>query len=147
MPKAAVLIKPCSVAAHRANARAMNYVLVFLGGGLGAALRYALNLGVPRVLGAGFPWATLIINVVGCFVMGIVSAWFAARASIAPEWRLFLTTGILGGFTTFSAFSLDFVQVFERGDAGQAVGYAAASVMLSIMACFAGLALVRGVLV
>ena len=146
MPKAAALIKACSVAAHRANARAMNYVLVFLGGGLGAALRYALNIGVPRVLGGASPWHTFIINVSGCFMMGIITAWLALRPGMAPEWRLFLTTGILGGFTTFSAFSLDFVQVFERGDAGQAVGYAAASVMLSIMACFAGLALMRGVL-
>lgn len=129
-----------------AKQRCMNVLFVFLGGGLGAALRYALNIGVPRVLGAAFPWHTFIINVSGCFTMGIITAWLALRPGMAPEWRLFLTTGILGGFTTFSAFSLDFVQLFERGDAGQAVIYVAASVLLSIVACFAGLALTRGLL-
>ena len=82
----------------------MNYLYVFLGGGLGAALRYGLNIGVPRVLGTAFPWATLIINIVGCFAMGLIAAWFILRPNLASEWRLFLATGILGGFTTFSAF-------------------------------------------
>ncbi len=121
----------------------MNYIYVFIGGGLGAAARYGFNLGVPRLIGAGFPWHTLIINVSGCFVMGLVTAWLAARASIAPEWKLFLTTGILGGFTTFSAFSLDFAQLMEGSNTGQAFFYAGASVILSILACFAGLALMR----
>ena len=121
----------------------MNYLYVFLGGGLGAALRYGLNSGVPRVLGAQFPWATLIINIVGCFAVGLIAAWFVLRPSLASEWRLFLITGILGGFTTFSAFSLDFAQLFERGDTGQAFAYATASVVISILACFAGLMLVR----
>ena len=121
----------------------MQALLVFLGGGLGAALRYSLNIGVPRVLGAQFPWATLIINIMGSFVMGLITAWFILRPNLAPEWRLFLTTGILGGFTTFSAFSLDFAQLFERGDTGQAFAYAAASVVISLLACLAGLMLVR----
>ena len=121
----------------------MNYLYVFLGGGLGAALRYGLNIGVPRVLGTAFPWATLIINIVGCFAMGLIAAWFILRPNLASEWRLFLATGILGGFTTFSAFSLDFAQLFERGDTGQAFAYATASVVISILACFAGLMLVR----
>ena len=123
----------------------MNYLYVFLGGGLGAALRYGLNSAVPRVLGAQFPWATLIINIVGCFAVGLIAAWFVMRPSFALEWRLFLTTGILGGFTTFSAFSLDFAQLYERGDTGQAFAYAAASVVISLLACFAGLMLVRAV--
>ena len=123
----------------------MNYIYVFLGGGLGAALRYGLNIGVPRVMGAQFPWATFFINVSGSFVMGLISAWFLLRPGFALEWRLFLTTGILGGFTTFSAFSLDFAQLYERGDAGQAFAYATASVVLAILACFAGLMLVRAV--
>ena len=121
----------------------MNAVLVFLGGGIGAAARYGLNISVPRATGAGFPWATLIINISGCFVMGLITAWLMLRPSLAPEWRLFLTTGILGGFTTFSAFSLDFAQLIERGEGSQALAYGAASVLLSILACFAGLALIR----
>ena len=121
----------------------MQALLVFLGGGLGAALRYSLNIGVPRVLGAQFPWATLIINIMGSFVMGLITAWFILRPNLAPEWRLFLTTGILGGFTTFSAFALDFAVLVERRDLISATFYVLASVGLSIIACFTGLALVR----
>ena len=124
---------------------AMSYLYVFLGGGLGAAARYGLNIGVPRVMGNGCPWHTLMINISGCFVMGLVTAWLASRPNVAPEWRLFLTTGILGGYTTFSAFSLDFAQLLERGDASAGFAYAAASVLLSILACFAGLFLVRAI--
>ena len=121
----------------------MNYLIVFLGGGLGAALRHGVNVLTPRLLGQSFPFATAIENVSGSFVMGILAAWFAFKGDASQGWRLFLTTGILGGYTTFSAFSLDAVLLYERGATGLAVLYVLASVLLSIAGLFAGFALVR----
>ena len=121
-------------------------LLVFLGGGIGAAGRHGVNLAAARVFGIGFPWGTLIVNVVGSFAMGLLAAWFAFRADtgLSQHARLFLTTGILGGFTTFSAFSLDAVLLWERGTAALAVAYVLASVVLSLAGLIAGLALIRG---
>jgi len=121
----------------------MNYLIVALGGGIGAAARYGVNVGAPRLFGADYPWHTLIVNVVGCFIMGLVTEMMALKLNISQEWRLFLTTGILGGFTTFSAFALDFALMAERREFLAAGGYAIASVVLSIAACFLGLAVVR----
>ena len=120
-------------------------VLVFLGGGLGAALRHGVNMGCARLCGTAFPWGTFSVNILGSFIMGLIVAWFAFRSGEGhnQDLRLFLTTGVLGGFTTFSAFSLDSILLWERGEAGLAAGYAAASVALSIGALAAGLALVR----
>jgi CrcB protein len=119
--------------------------LVFLGGGLGAAARHGVNLIAARLLGLDFPWGTAIINVAGSLAMGLLAAWFAFRVDIpwSQETRLFLTTGVLGGFTTFSAFSLDTAMLIERGATGLAAAYVIGSVGLSIMALFAGLWLVR----
>jgi CrcB protein len=118
--------------------------LVIVGGGIGAGLRHGMNLGAARLLGTDFPWGTFAINVVGSFLIGIVAAWFAFRNDAAAQsLRLFLTTGILGGFTTFSAFSLDFALLFERGEIMAAIGYVVGSVALSLVAIFAGLWLVR----
>ena len=124
----------------------MNWLLVFVGGGLGAAARHGMNVGVGRALGSDFPWHTLIVNIVGCLVMGALTEAMALRLNVSNELRLFLTTGILGGFTTFSAFALDFALLVERRDMVGAAGYALASVGLSIIACLAGLALVRSLL-
>ena len=121
----------------------MGYVLVFLGGGLGAMLRHAINVAMPRFLGNGFPWSTLLINISGSLVMGLVAGWFAFRGDASQGWRLFLTTGILGGYTTFSAFSLDAALLYERGEIGLAAVYVAGSVALSIAGLFAGLWLIR----
>ena len=120
-------------------------LLVFVGGGLGAACRHWVNIGSARAFGIGFPFGTVIINIVGSSLMGALAAWFAFRADagLTQHMRLFLTTGILGGFTTFSAFSLDAVLLWERGQAGLALGYVAASVALSIAGLTAGLFLVR----
>ncbi|MBG1231703.1 fluoride efflux transporter CrcB [Aestuariivirga litoralis] len=123
----------------------MNAVLVFVGGGLGAALRYGMNIGIGRANPTEFPLHTLLINISGCFVMGFLTALMALKLNISNEMRLFLTTGILGGFTTFSAFALDFAVLFERRDFTGAALYAAASVIISILACFAGLALARAI--
>ena len=116
---------------------------VALGGGIGAAARYGVNVWSGRVLGTEFPWHTLIVNVLGCFIMGLLTGLMAQKLNLSPEARAFLTTGILGGFTTFSAFSLDVVLLVERKAMLAAGAYVAASVMLSIAAVFAGLHLMR----
>jgi fluoride exporter len=121
----------------------MGYLVVFLGGGIGAAMRHGINLSVGRALGGGFPYATLLINVSGSFIMGLVAGYFAFKGDASQHWRLFLTTGILGGYTTFSAFSLDVALLYERGEIGLAALYVVASVALSIAGLFAALALVR----
>jgi CrcB protein len=92
-----------------------------------------------------FPWSTFLVNVVGSFVMGALIAWLTSRAQepLHESARLFLATGVLGGFTTFSAFSLDAVALWERGDTGFALAYVAASVVLSIAGLVAGLTLAR----
>ena len=122
-----------------------SYLIVFLGAGIGGALRHGVNVGCARLCGTAFPWGTLAVNVVGSFLMGAMAAWlsFKAGEGWSQPVRLFLTTGILGGFTTFSAFSLDSVLIWERGEAGLAMAYAGASVVLSIAGLFAGLALIR----
>jgi len=119
--------------------------LVFLGGGIGAAIRHGVNVASAEWFGTGFPWGTMIVNVVGSFIIGALAAYFAFRgdAMWTQPLRLFLATGILGGFTTFSAFSLDFALMFERGEIGQGVAYVLASVALSLAAIFAGLFVVR----
>jgi fluoride exporter len=118
-------------------------LLVALGGGLGAALRHLANMGALRLFGPNFPYGTMGINILGSFVMGVFIELLVRRAGSSNELRLFVATGILGGFTTFSAFSLDFAVLFERGAMGQALFYALASVILSILALFLGLWLVR----
>jgi fluoride exporter len=121
----------------------MGYLVVFLGGGIGAAMRHGINIAVARMLGTAFPYGTLLINITGSFIMGLVAAYFAFKGDASQHWRLFLTTGILGGYTTFSAFSLDAALLYERGEVGLAALYVIASVAVSIAGLFAGLALVR----
>jgi fluoride exporter len=121
----------------------MGYLIVFLGGGIGAALRRRFNLAFARVLGTAFPYATLFENASGSIVMGMLLAIFAFRSGIPHHWQLFLTTGILGGYTTFSTFSLDVALLYERGQMGLAALYVMLSVVLSVGGLFAGLALVR----
>jgi CrcB protein len=121
----------------------MTYLLVFLGGGIGAALRHGVNVGAARLLGTAFPYGTLTVNVVGSLLMGLLVAYLAFKGEASQHWRLFIATGMLGGFTTFSAFSLDVAVLYERGAVWLAFGYVAASVVLSIAGLFAGLFLVR----
>jgi CrcB protein len=120
-----------------------SYVLVFVGGGLGASLRHAVNMISARGLGTSFPWGTFIINISGSLAMGLIAGYLAFKGGAAQPWRLFLMTGILGGYTTFSAFSLDTALLYERGEIGLALLYVLGSVLLSIAGLFAGLALVR----
>jgi CrcB protein len=119
------------------------FLVVFLGGGIGAALRHGVNILVARLIGTSFPWSTLIENVSGSLVMGVLAGYFAFKGGVSQPWRLFLTTGILGGYTTFSAFSLDVALLYERGETGLAALYVLASVALAIGGLFVGLALVR----
>jgi CrcB protein len=120
------------------------YLIVFLGAGIGGALRHGVNVGAARLFGYGFPFGTLIVNIVGSFVMGAFAGYFAFRPGIAQHMRLFLTTGILGGFTTFSAFSLDAALLIERHAYVAAAGYVVGSIAASVSALFFGLALFRG---
>ena len=116
---------------------------VALGGAIGSAARYGVNVWSGRMFGSEFPWQTLIVNIVGCFVMGALTELMSLKLNVGHETRAFLTTGILGGFTTFSAFSLDFAYLVERKQVMAAGGYAVASVVISLMAVFAGMNLIR----
>jgi CrcB protein len=117
---------------------------VALGGAIGASLRYLTNVGALRLFGQGFPMGTLIVNVLGSFVMGVLVVVLAKKGGthLAP----LLMTGILGGFTTFSAFSLDALTLWERGQHSLAFGYVAASVILSLAAIAAGLFVARNLI-
>lgn len=119
------------------------YVLVFFGGGCGASLRHAINMASARALGTDFPYGTFIINISGSIVMGLIAGYFAFKGDASQHWRLFLTTGILGGYTTFSTFSLDAALLYERGEVGLAAFYVIGSVAIAIVGLFAGLAFVR----
>ncbi len=118
-------------------------MLATLGGALGAGARHLVNVGFARAGWLGFPWPTLTVNVAGGLLMGLVVEYVLRRAGGSPELRTFLATGILGGFTTFSAFALDVEVLMSRGEPGMALGYVAASVVMSIGALYAGLAIGR----
>jgi CrcB protein len=120
------------------------YLIVFIGAGIGGALRHAVNVGAARLFGYGFPLGTLFVNIAGSFLIGLLAGYFAFRPGIDQHLRLFLTTGILGGFTTFSAFSLDTALLVERHAYALAAGYAVGSVAVSLLALFLGLSLFRG---
>ena len=119
------------------------YLIVALGSALGGALRHAVNVGCARLLGIGWPYGTFAVNVVGSFAIGAIAAYFALRGHGGQAWLLFLTTGVLGGFTTFSAFSLDVVLLYERGRLDLAALYLVGSVGASVAALLLALALVR----
>lgn len=118
-----------------------DYFFVAAGGALGAAARFAIGLQAVQWFGQGFPWGTLIVNVLGGFIMGLLAA---TLSDAERGMRAFLVVGMLGGFTTFSAFSLETLRLIEQGAFMSALSYIAASVALSVLACFAGLALGRG---
>ncbi len=122
----------------------VNTLIVFLGAGIGGGFRHGMNVAVARLLpGLGFPLATLLINILGSFLMGVLAEGFALRGAAGHPLRLFLTTGVLGGFTTFSSFSLDAITLYERGETLAATGYVVASVITGLLGLVAGMALVR----
>jgi fluoride exporter len=118
-------------------------ILATLGGAIGSGARHLVNISLTRALGPAFPWATLTVNVVGSFLMGFLVDMTMRRFGGSPEMRTFLATGILGGFTTFSAFSLDISTLLARDEIISALIYIAASVAISLLALYAGLALSR----
>jgi len=119
---------------------------VAAGGAIGAALRYHLGRTVMHLAGpdAAFPWATLTVNVLGCLAMGLLMGWLGRFEGGLESHRLLLGVGLLGGFTTFSAFSLEMLQLVERGSAGLAVIYAGVSVIAGLGALYAGMMVMRG---
>jgi CrcB protein len=122
------------------------FLVVFIGGGFGSILRHALNQLSAAFLGPDFPYGTLFVNIIGSLAMGLIAGWFALRGGGGQMLLLFLTTGILGGFTTFSAFSLDAALLWERGQAARAVFYVLGSVIPAIAAVFGGLGIMRALL-
>ncbi|KMO19250.1 fluoride efflux transporter CrcB [Methylobacterium platani] len=120
----------------------MSYLVVFLGAGLGGALRHGVNLWAARA-GSSFPFGTMLINIVGSVLMGALTGWFAARGGGPQALRLFLTTGILGGFTTFSTFSLEAFLLWERGAHAAALAYVAVSVAAGIAGVAVSLLVLR----
>ena len=123
-----------------------SFLLVFLGGGIGAGGRHLVSLWTLRQFGPAFPLGTLLVNIFGSLAMGLLIGWLVHRGGASNNMRLFFATGVLGGFTTFSAFSLDFANLWERGALGEAALYVVLSVALSIFAVFIGLWLARTVL-
>lgn len=121
----------------------MAYLIVFVGAGLGGALRHGVNVMAARLLGFGFPWGTLFVNVAGGLAMGIIAELLLIKGIANQPLRLFLTTGLLGGFTTFSAFSLDSAVMWQRGDYALLAAYGVGSVLLSIAALFVGMGATR----
>ena len=121
----------------------MEVLLVALGGAIGSVLRYLVGVWSVRLAGAGFPWGTLTVNLVGSFIIGVVIEMIVRKFDGSPALRLLLMTGVLGGFTTFSSFALDTVMLMERGQLMTAIVYVLVSVIVSLCAVFAGLSLIR----
>jgi len=121
----------------------MGYLVVFVGAGVGGMLRHFLNIWIARLAGTHFPMHTFVINITGSIVMGIITALFALKGGATGHLRLFLATGVLGGYTTFSTFSLDAVLLWERHDYLSAAYYVGGSVVLSLLGLVAGLWIVR----
>lgn len=121
----------------------MTILYVAAGGALGASLRYLVGVASGRLIGFGFPWGTLVCNALGCFLMGVLIEAMATKLSVHSDLRAFLAVGILGGFTTYSAFSADFAALLGRGETVQAVLYVAGTLTLALLGIFAGFAFVR----
>ncbi len=117
----------------------INFMVVALGGGLGAVARYAVSLMLPSFdPGRGLPVATLTANALGCLVIGVLVAWLFVDGRLGGQWRLFLVVGVVGSFTTFSALSLETLQLFQAGRTTWAIGYALLSMIMLPLLCLAG---------
>jgi fluoride exporter len=124
----------------------MNILLVAVGGAVGSVCRYLTGIGMTRLFGTAFPWGTLTVNVAGSFAIGFLTELVARKFNASMEMRLLIVVGFLGGFTTFSSFSLDTMALMERGATVAAFSYVLVSVVVSLLAAFGGLALGRAVL-
>lgn len=122
----------------------MDYLWVGLGGFVGANARYALTGLVARRLGSGFPFGTLVVNVSGSLLIGLVLVLIVERFITDPAWRLLLVVGFLGGYTTFSSYSFEAIILIEQGQWGRAAAYVVGSNLLGLLACYGGIALGRG---
>jgi CrcB protein len=122
------------------------YLIVFVGAGIGGAFRHGVNVWSARFFGLHFPLGTFTVNIVGSLVMGLIAGYFMTQGGSSQHWRLFLATGILGGFTTFSSFSFDVALLYERGEFTMTAVYVLASVLVSVTALFGGLWAMRSLL-
>lgn len=120
----------------------LGYLVVFLGAGIGGMLRHAMNR-IPSLSAGDYPWNTVAVNIVGSLAMGLLAGWLAFKGDAHQTVRLFLATGVLGGFTTFSAFSLDTALLWERGWTADALFYVLLSVTVAVAGLFLGLSLMR----
>jgi len=118
-------------------------LLVGFGGALGSMLRFGASTGLHALVGRGFPWGTLFVNVTGSFVMGLLYVSLVERASLGPEWRSLLMVGVLGGYTTFSSFSIETMSLIEGGDLMKAAANVLASIIVCLLAVWAGMMLGR----
>lgn len=125
----------------------MEYLAVALGGALGAVARFALSTHMVRLLGAGFPYGTLAVNVIGSFIMGVCAVLIVEHLKSIGYWREFVMVGFLGAFTTFSTFSLDGLNLLHNGQTSTAIMYFVISVIGSVLACFAGWHLTKFILI
>jgi CrcB protein len=125
------------------DAQMRPFLIVFLGAGLGGAARHGVNIMAMRLLGTALPYGTMLVNVAGSIAMGLLTGWFVAKADPGQHWRLFLTTGLLGGFTTFSTFSLDLMLLYERDQYGFAALYACVSITAALAGLYGGLLVTR----
>ena len=121
----------------------MSFLLVFLGGGLGSVARYSVSIMTTKLFGIQFLLGTLVVNTLGSFMMGLIVEYFAAKGGLPQQGKLFLTTGFLGGFTTFSAFSMEVVLLHSKGGLLQAASYTLASVFLGVSSLYAGMLFIR----
>ena len=121
----------------------MKLLAVMLGGAIGASLRYLSTIGATRMLGKDFPYGTLLVNVSGSLLMGLLSGLFISKIAVSEEWRLLLLTGILGAFTTFSAFAIETITLFDQGAIARAVLNVVLNVFLCLAAVWIGLLLAR----
>lgn len=118
-----------ALSARRARGRLNRIIYVFLGGGAGSAARYLVTIAAARLISPEFPFGTLIVNLVGCFLIGFVHSVAMLSARLSPEIRLFLTAGMLGGFTTYSAFNYETLNLLEQGQTARAAAYGAAMII------------------
>ncbi|HEV7691253.1 MAG TPA: fluoride efflux transporter CrcB [Hyphomonadaceae bacterium] len=123
----------------------LNFLLVGLGGGVGAIARYGVSLAIPAQP-TGWPWATFLINVTGSLLMGVVAGWVGAKGEAGEPWRLLLGVGVLGGYTTFSAYSLETLRLIERNDMAGAAAYSLGSVIAGLAAVAIGVAIAKRVI-
>lgn len=133
---------PATALASAAGELCVDYLLVFIGAGLGGMARYVVGR-AALTIGGDFPWGTMAINIAGSLAMGLVAGWFLNRGGADQNLRLFLTTGVIGGFTTFSTFSLEAALLWERGQLLAAGLYVGGSVLIGVAGVFVGLAAIR----